>query len=144
MTVYTVLLSIHSWLRWLVLALGCVALTRGGRRDPLASAWLGMLDLQVVIGLTLYFWLSPMTAAAFADPKSAMHDSVLRFWFVEHGFAMLVALIAAHVGWVRARRAESDEDAARVRRIAIAVALVAIVAGVPWSALKYGRPLFRV
>ena len=141
---YAPLLVIHSWLRWAVLGVGAAALVRGGRKSPLALAWLGLLDLQLVIGIALYGWLSPMTSAAFADFRGAMKDSVLRFWAVEHAFAMLLAVIVAHVGRVLSKRADDDARAARIMQITIALSLLCIVAGMPWSVTKYGRPLFRV
>lgn len=143
MTLYAAVLFVHSWLRWLILALGATAVARGRRNDPIASAWMGLLDLQVVIGIALYGWLSPITQAVFANFKGAMHDTVLRFWAVEHAFAMLLAVIVAHAGRIIAKRTQDDDRAAHIMRITIIVSLLCIVVGVPWSALKYGRPLFR-
>lgn len=143
MTLYSIVLLIHSWLRWLVLATGVAALARGRRSGPLPVVWLGLLDLQVVLGIVLYGWLSPITQVAFADMRAAMHDSVMRFWAVEHAFAMLVALIIAHVGRVMAKRATDETRGDRIMRVTIGLALLCIVAGVPWSAMRYGRPLFR-
>lgn len=140
---YAPLLIVHSWLRWAVLLVGGAALVRGGRKSPLALAWLGLLDLQLVIGIALYGWLSPMTSVAFADFRGAMKDPVLRFWAVEHAFAMLLAVIVAHVGRIISKRTDDDARAARIMRVTIALSLLCIVAGVPWSIMKYGRPLFR-
>lgn len=143
MTLYSAVLFVHSWLRWIILLLGVTAIVRGRRNDPVASAWMGLLDLQIVIGITLYGWLSPITQAAFADFKGAMHDAVPRFWGVEHAFAMLLAAFVAHAGRIIAKRTQDDERAAAIMRITIVLALLCIVVGVPWSPLKYGRPLFR-
>lgn len=144
MTLYTAVLFVHSWLRWFILALGAAAVARGRRNDPIASAWLGLLDLQVVIGIALYGWISPITQAVFTNFKGAMHDAVLRFWAVEHGFAMLLAVIVAHVGRIIAKRAQDDDRAVRIMRLTIVISLICVVAGVPWSVMKYGRPLFRI
>ncbi len=154
MNAYTVLLFIHSWLRWGVVALAFVllfrAFTRGRGGAPWTSADRGLsvaftaaLDTQLLLGLGLYFGLSPFTPRTGAALGAAMKVAYLRFWAVEHVFAMVFAIVAAHVGVASAKRAE--DDATRYKRVAIgvAVALVAIAVGIPWPGLPYGRPLFR-
>jgi hypothetical protein len=149
------MLTLHSILRWIVLIVAVVAIARAfsgwfGRRD-----WIDMderlglfftisLDVQLLIGLILYIFLSPFTQAAFQDFGAAMASGVLRFWAVEHIFGMLVAVAVAHIGRARAKRAA--EPAARHRRAAIfyGLALVAILLTIPWPFLAHGRPLFRL
>jgi hypothetical protein len=147
---YPLLLVVHSVLRWAVLAAGGAAVLRavGGKRswsasDDRAGLWFVVaMDLQFLLGLLLYVGVSPMTRVAFADFGAAMGNSMLRFWAVEHLFGMLIALALVHIGRVRIRKA----DTARRRRLALifyGLALVVIVASIPWPGMPAARPLFR-
>jgi hypothetical protein len=151
---YLTTLTLHSWLRWAVLAVGLWAVLRAyagasGRpwapTDEAAGRWFTMsLDVQFVLGLLLYGLLSPITAQAVADMGEAMGTPVLRFWAVEHLALVLLALVFAHVGRSRARKARTD--AARHRQAAIfyTLALLAVLAAIPWPFMDIGRPLFRL
>ena len=55
------------------------------------------VDLQVLAGLILYVFLSPLTTAAFQDFGAAMSNGVLRYWSVEHISLMIVAVFSAVV-----------------------------------------------
>lgn len=150
---YVVVLFIHSWLRYVVLGLGLWVLAIGARGRGANAAWtkphdrahvffLAALDTQLVLGLLLYFVLSPITAAAFADFGAAMKDPPLRYFGVEHIATMLLAIIVAHVGRIRAKR---KEGSARYRTTFITqlVWLLLTLAAIPWPGLDIGRPLFR-
>jgi hypothetical protein len=150
---YAVFLTIHSWLRWIVLLAGVVAFVRSAigasRRSPWTSAddrtgflFSVLLDVQVLIGLVLYIFLSPFTHAAFRDLGQAMGNSGLRFWAVEHIVGMIVAIGFVHIGRSRARKADSLRRH-RVVAIFFGLALVAIAASIPWPGMPAGRPLVR-
>lgn len=140
---YASVLLIHSWLRWAVLAAGLVATARGGSRDESAGKWFTiLLDVQLLLGLLLYFALSPVTGAALDDFGGAMKVPQLRFFAVEHVFGMLIATTLAHIGRARVRKA-SAERKARTAAIFYGLALVAILASIPWPGMPAGRPLFR-
>ena len=148
---YLTILTLHSWVRWLALITGVLALASGMRArragwtaaDDRAGFWfVMMLDLQALIGLLLYVWLSPITHQAFRDIGAAMKSSALRFWAVEHIFGMLVALALAHVGRVRLRKADPSRRG-RVAVIFFGLALVAILASIPWPGMPNARPLVR-
>lgn len=149
--VYLTILTLHSWVRWLVVIAGALAVLRalgGGTRpwtssDERAGFWFTMLlDLQVLLGLLLYVWLSPITHEAFRDVGAAMKSSSLRFWAVEHIFGMLLALGLAHVGRVRIRRADMP-GRRRLAAIFFGLALVAVLASIPWPGMPNARPLLR-
>ena len=151
---YTLVLMLHSWLRWAAIIAGAIATfsalkgdARTGSSDP-ADRWGLMfmiaLDLQVLIGLLLYFALSPNTAAILNDFGDAMRDPVARFWAVEHVGTMLFAVILVHVGRVLARKAATPGAKHRRLLVCFGVALVAILAATPWPGMATGRPLFRV
>jgi hypothetical protein len=150
-----VLLTLHSLLRWAILA-AMVALIwraasgwRQGRAwNPLdasvTKAWVGLIDLQIVVGLILYFVASPMAAIARQAFGAAMKDRTLRFFAVEHPVMALLVAIVAHATSVMARRAA--DDSTRFRRLLIGgvVSVLIVIVLIPWPFLSYGRPLFRL
>ena len=114
---YTTALLVHSWLRWVVLILGLIAagraLTAGRRQWTRSDHQAGLLfgiafDIQTLIGLILYFLLSPFTGEALQNIGAAMQNSGLRFWAVEHPFGMFVALALVHIGNARIRKTYDD------------------------------------
>jgi len=151
---YNFVLSTHSWLRWAVLIAGLFAVVRAiagvaGRRrwtrlDERAGFWFGTLvDVQLLLGLLLYFALSPITRAALQDFGGAMRSSGLRFYAVEHLFGMIVAVALAHVGRSRTKKLTNDAARHKVAAICFLLALLAILISIPWPGLPHGRPLFR-
>jgi hypothetical protein len=141
--VYSILLIVHSWLRWAVLAAGLVAVVRGGAANQSGGKWYTiLLDTQMLIGLLLYFVLSPVTTAALADFGAAMKAPQMRFFAVEHVFGMLIAIALAHVGRSKIRKAPADRRA-RLALIFYGLSLVAMLASIPWPGMPAGRPLFR-
>lgn len=140
---YLLLLIIHSWLRWAVLAAGLVAVVRGGARDGSAGKWYTiLLDAQMLLGLLLYFVFSPITTAALGDFGAAMGTPQLRYFAVEHVFGMVIAIALAHVGRGRVRKAPAERKA-RTAAIFYGLSLLALLASIPWPGMTAGRPLFR-
>jgi hypothetical protein len=97
----------------------------------------------MLLGLVLYFILSPFTKIAFQDFGGAMADSSLRFWAVEHLAGMIIGIALAHVGRAKIRKAPNDARRHRLAVIYFGLALVVICASIPWPGLAVGRPLFR-
>lgn len=142
---YTALLDLHSVLRWVVLVAGVLAAVhvwRGGASGRAGLVFTAALDSQVMIGVVMYFAVSPIVAVALANMKVAMKDHTLRFWAVEHPTAMIIGLVLAHAARIVERRAGSDARKRRRAAILFTIAVVVIVLGVPWPFLPYGRPLF--
>ena len=150
---YTFVLVLHSWIRWIAVITGLLATASafGSRNSPgsaQADRWgrffVIALDVQLLLGLLLYFFLSPNTAAMFDDFGAAMRDSTARFWAVEHEVLMLLSIVMAHVGRVLARKATTPQ--ARQSRLVICytIATLAMLAATPWPGMANGRPLFRV
>lgn len=92
----------------------------------------------------LYVFLSPITAAAFQDIGAAMRFSPLRFFLVEHVFAMVLALGCAHAGRIRAKRRESAPEKHRQTSLFTGLALACVLIGIPWPFMPYARPLARL
>jgi len=152
---YSFVLTVHSWLRWIVLGLGLFCAARGilSRRsgrpyerldDRLGLAFVAALDLQVTLGIFMYLFLSPMTSLAFQDVGAAMRSSTLRFFLIEHAFSMLLALACAHIFRVRARRATAATDKHKRAALGAGLASLCLIVGIPWPFMPYPRPLFRV
>jgi hypothetical protein len=143
--IYTTILIFHSWLRWAVLAAGLAAALRGGSdRSDTGGKWFTiLLDVQLLLGLLLYFVLSPVTGAALEDFGAAMREAPLRFFAVEHTFGMVLAITLAHIGRGRVRKA-APEKRGRTALIFYGLALVIILASIPWPGMPAGRPLFRM
>ena len=149
---YSVVLFTHSWMRYLVLGFGIALLVlcasdrkRGHwaeKHERLHVLFLAVLDVQFLLGLLLYFKLSPYSQAALANMGAAMKEPTLRFFGVEHIATMLVAVIVAHVGRVRSKR---KHGAAHFRSVLItqSVWLLLTLAAIPWPGLDIARPLFR-
>src|SRR5437879_805897 len=138
---YSTVLLIHSWVRWLaiVAAMGAtLAVVRGkveGDRS-IADRW-GMLlvtalDVQLLLGLLLYLVVSPNMAEIRAHFGEAMRISQLRFWAVEHLSAMLGAVILAHVGRVLARKAATPQKKRARLIVCFGAATILIILGTPW------------
>jgi hypothetical protein len=150
---YTAVLTIHSWLRWAAILTG-VGATLAALRNPssaddsVADRWglfmMMALDTQMLLGLILYFALSPFTTQAMQDFGAAMKTPQLRFWAVEHVTTMMVAVILAHVGRVLARKATTPASKRTRRLICFGLSTLLMLAGTPWPGTTNGRPLFRL
>ena len=145
---YELVLTAHSWLRWVALIAGVMAVVMAASASSRADRW-GLilviaLDLQFLLGFALYLVLSPTTKAIFANFGAAMRDPGTRFWAVEHVTLMLFAVVMAHVGRVLARKATAP--AAKRKRLLVCFVLstLAMIAATPWPGTASGRPLFRV
>ncbi|MEP7307914.1 MAG: hypothetical protein ABJA98_20610 [Acidobacteriota bacterium] len=148
---YTFVLALHSWLRWLALIAGVVAIYSvlsdrkgSGRADIWGLVLMISLDVQLLLGVLLYGALSPFTAEAMRDFGAAMKNPGLRFFAVEHVTLMLGAIILAHVGRVMGRKAKT-EDAKRMRLLmCFGLATLLMLLAIPWPGMASGRPLFRI
>jgi hypothetical protein len=147
---YSVVLGFHGLLRWLVLGAGVAAIVvaasgwRGRKPATRALRQFGILfvaamDLQFLLGLILYVWLSPVTRMAFQNMAAAMKTHELRFFTVEHTTYMLIAVILAHVGAAISRKGKTDRTKYRGATIAYCLSLLLVLAGIPWW-----RPLVRL
>lgn len=153
---YRILLSLHSILRWVVLLLALFTIIRSltgmtrkrpwERMDQQASLWfVSSLDLQFLVGLILYFFLSPITQTALQNFGGAMGNSSVRFFAVEHILMMFIAVVLAHIGRGRAKRLENRVAKHRTILIFTALALLLILVAIPWPFLDpaIARPWIR-
>jgi hypothetical protein len=116
--------TIHSWVRYLVLLAGLGAIvtavigwgTAGlppRAERALSGAFVGLLDVQVVIGVLLLLTGFPFYGA-----------------LAGHLFMMLLAAAAAHGASVMARRREPARSGSPVRTIGFTLSLLLIAAGI--------------
>lgn len=145
---YSLVLGLHSWLRWaalIVLVLSFVLALRGDN-GPLAKKTslfsLISFHLQLVFGLLLYAGLSPITEAAFADFGAAMKDAASRFWAVEHLTGMLLAVVLVSLGHILGKKAVEDSAACKRRMIFFGAGLLLTLLLIPWPFRAAGRALF--
>src|SRR5689334_7514169 len=101
------------------------------------------VDIQLILGLLLYVFLSPLPRLFFSNLSASIKDPTLRFFGMEHEIAMLVATAIIHVGRIRAKRAVTVNLRHRQVWTSTLLALFIIVAATPWPGLRHGRPLLR-
>jgi len=150
---YTIILVIHSWVRWIALVTGFGAtlaaiMGRVEGKDSPADRWglflILALDIQLLLGLLLYLGLSPNMKEILANFGEAMKRPDTRFWAVEHTTAMLAAVVVAHVGRVLARKAMTPASKRTRLLVCFALSTILMLAGMPWPGRPGGRPLFRL
>lgn len=151
---FSLVLLLHSIIRWAIVILGIVAVYRAARGQSNHKPWtltdnaisLGFtsaLDLQLLIGLVLFLF-SPITVLAIHELDLALEARVLRFWTFEHPILMVAAVVLAHVARVRIRRHTEPNRRHRAVMVFIGLALLLVLAGMPWPFLPYGRPLLTL
>ena len=145
---YSFILATHNIVRWLVLVAAVVVIVQafvgwlGKKEWSKANNLTGIIyvsavDLNVLLGLILYLFLSPLTRQAFADLGAAMGNPILRFFAVEHIFMMLVALALAHIGRSLSKKATETAKKHRTAAIWYTLSLLVILIMIPW-----GRPFW--
>ncbi len=134
---YTFLLHAHSGLRWLILVAVIIAVLKSmvglfagsnyTKFDKIvAVAFVGMMHLQLLIGLVLYFFYSPFITYN-------MSDQVSRFWSVEHLALMLFAVAAAQVGRSISKKTTDAQVKFRFQSIFFGMSLILMLLGIPWD-----------
>ena len=140
---YQIVLAIHNILRWVVLILAVVALYRAyagwiGKRDYTetdrkSGVFFSIsIDIQLLVGIILYIFLSPITRTAFQDFGTAMTIPDIRFFAAEHILLMILAVIFVHVGTIVSKRATSDVSKHRRAAIWYSLTLLVIILAIPW------------
>lgn len=150
---YSLVLILHSLLRWVVLGLGVWAFVRALSGWRAGSAWsatdsqagrtfMMAADLQMLLGLVLWGVLSPYTPLG--DMGTAMKDPTLRFWTVEHTALMLAAIVFVHVGKKRASRPAADARRHRSAALWFGLAVFTMLLATPWPFAPQARPWLRL
>jgi hypothetical protein len=122
------LVTVHSWVRWLVLLALLTGVIVGALRYRRRTTWDGgifqvgvmTIDIQVAIGIVI--WIG----------DKAWSETF--FFKVLHPVLMLSALAVAHAGFALAKR-RSDHRANLLVAESFLVSLVLIVLAIPWDRL---------
>ena len=152
---YETALTLHSVVRMALTLAAALLFLRGlsgwvsGKpQGPLDRVYLLVAtiaaDLQLVIGLLLYFVWSPTTTKTIHDMGSAMKDPTERFWADEHGSAMLLAIVLVHVGKILARRASTDRSKQMRTCLFFGLVLLLILTMSAWPFSSVARPCLRL
>ncbi len=152
---YGLFLTLHSLVRWIVLALAVWAVARAfrgwlGREEwlPEEDRWgrwfVIAMDVQALIGFLLFFLFSPITSAGLSDFGQAMADRSFRFWVTEHVGPMILALALAHIGRARVRKAVDPLQKYQRAALFYGVTTLILLMAIPWPFSAQGRPLFRL
>ena len=135
---YSILKHAHSGLRWVLLLLLLAAIINA------VSKWKGKdytesdrkitlftmitAHLQLILGLILYFFLSPYVQFN----SKTMSDAVLRFYSVEHITIMVLAIALITIGYSQAKKKLESAQKFRAVFTYYLIALILLLAGIPW------------
>ena len=144
MSAYEIVLFLHSWVRWFILVLGLVVIIKAysgwfGHKpylkgdNGMSAGFMGLLHLNLLLGLILYIFLSPYTQQAFQDFGAAMKDSYLRFWAVEHTLVNIIAVVVAQIGRIKAKKAVTDLAKHKTTAIWYTIAFILLLSRIPWA-----------
>ena len=151
---YLTILSIHSWLRYLVvifiILVFAISLKNFFQKKPftrlqntLSIALVGSTHVQFLLGLILYFWLSPSVQIGLGGFPASMKHPSLRYWTVEHFITMTVFVFVIQVGRLLARKESNIHSKHKKLSIFSGLGIIILVIGVPWPWTMEKRPLFR-
>ena len=152
MSAYEIFLFLHSWIRWIILILALVVIVKAfagwfGNKpftkgdNGLSAAFIGSLHLNLLIGLVLYIFLSPITQSAFNDFGAAMKIPELRFWAVEHILVNIIAVVIAQIGRTKSKKAVDNIRKHKLTAIFYTIALLLLLSRIPWGEAER---LFRI
>jgi hypothetical protein len=136
------IIKLHSFLRWALLLLMVVSIVKAAMslsgKNPYTPSdrkrtlfTMIAAHLQLVIGIILYM-TSGVVQAGRSNMAAAMKDASLRFWTVEHITMMIMAIVFITIGNIRSKK--MDTDAGKYKQILIwfGLALLVIIAAMPW------------
>jgi len=146
---YSVLLFLHSLIRWGVLLGGLYAITKSFlglmRKSEFSAAenrshiiFVIFCHTQLLLGILLYF-TSPVIHEAFADFGAAMKDPRLRLYAMEHGLINIIAIGLIQTGRIVSKKAEDAGTKHKRAIIWFGIGLLLILSRIPW---QYS-PMFR-
>ena len=139
---YTSLLAIHNINRWLVLLTGVYAVIRAisgitrktySRGDDVSqSLFLGICQLQLTLGLIVYF-VSPFVTQAFKiGLGNAMKDAEMRFFAIEHALVMFIAVTMVQVGRSISRKQTNAVLKHKRALVFFTIGILLILSRIPW------------
>jgi len=149
------ILDLHNVLRWIILILLLISIITafsGWQRAKVFTAadkriWLFTLisaHINFLVGLYLLFLGKfGILTTDLPEGTSLMKNRSLRFYWVEHPLMMLLSIILITVGYGMAKKPVADKVKFRKAFWFFLIALILILASIPWPGLAdIGRPLF--
>ena len=111
---YNGLIHAHNGFRWLVVLFLVMAIIKSfsgwknnksfDKSDNLiALLLLSFTHIQFILGLVVYFMSGKL-----ASIGESMKDGALRFWSLEHGLLMIIAIALITIGRVSSKKAATD------------------------------------
>ena len=151
---YNGIIGLHSLLRWVLLALLVINILRTvlNNDKPFSKqdkSWnlrlLVVTHLSFLIGLYQYFFggkgFSYFKEFSFGE---VMKNKEMRFWAVEHLIGMLIAIVIITLSRrITKESALTDEAKHKKLMTYYIIALVVIIASIPWPFRFDGIPWFR-
>jgi hypothetical protein len=150
----TGLLHLHNLLRWVILILLVASIVKsysGWQRKKLFTAgdkklWLfTMIAAHITLLVGLYQWLFGrygLISKGVPEGTHIMKDKFYRFFLVEHPTGMIISIILITLGYGMSKKPVSDETKFRKAFWYFFLALLVILATVPWPFRQVvGRPL---
>jgi hypothetical protein len=151
----TGLVHLHNLLRWVILILLVLSIIKaysGWQQKKVFTAgdrkvWLfTLIAAHITLLVGIYQWLFGrygFISPGIPDGKSVMKDKFYRFFLVEHPTGMILSIILITLGYGMAKKAVSDETKFKKAFWYFFIALVVMLATVPWPFREIvGRPLF--
>ena len=140
---YTTIRELHSIIRWVVLLVLAFALYwswLGARRQKvwgksewrIVAALSGLVDLQLALGLILYFLLSPTTTAMYKNLLTTVQQPGFLLLGLLHPIAMFVAAVLLHQIKPQVLKMTSDQAKYKKMGLFVAISLIVIVVAIPW------------
>ncbi|MCX6310951.1 MAG: cytochrome B [Bacteroidetes bacterium] len=140
----SILIHIHSGLRWIALVLLLITIVKS------FSGWFGnkpytaldkKLSLFTLISihsqLLIGFWLyADYVMTPGFDFGASMKIPMMRFFSVEHITGMLVAITIFTIGYIKAKKAGTDKSKFKTIAIFFTIALIIILAMIPWPCME--------
>lgn len=152
---YTIMLVLHSLLRWFVLISLIYTAYRAYKgwfskslytvQDlKVTRATVIIAHIQLLVGLILYA-SSPLIHNLISNFGEAVQQSSIRFYGMEHSILMIIAIVLITIGSAKSKK--EAEDIRKFKTVAIwfTIALLIILVSIPWpfSPLD-ARPWFRI
>ena len=145
------ILVLHSIIRWGVLLCGIWVIANAitgiiskrafsSNDDRSNLFFMIFCDVQLLFGLILLFtngWIDKIKSGM----GDLMKDPYNRFFVVEHGMMMIVALILVHIGRSKVKKA-SPESKHKKMLLFFGIAILLIIISIPWpNKAIVGRPM---
>ena len=153
---YTGLIHLHNFLRWVILLLLIVAVIRHfagmtGKKpftngDRKTGTFLMIAaNIQFVLGLVQWFigdWGYQILKNS-AGMGEVMKNAAMRFWVIEHPIGMLIGVALISIGRGAAKKNIPDASKHKKAFWLFLIALIVIIVSVPWPGrIGIERPLF--